>query len=216
MAIGRRISSRSRTENTTSHPLRSTFVGRENTPENTPVTYFSKRFTRPIAPSIVSNTECKSFKRGISLPSTESSSIVIPLREYVVMIAFSRSASSFGVITPSISLRSQIIFTIAHLRRSPTCVSESLSHRGRSNGLIFSFEFKEILRYVPHTVSTSALYSFSGSSTITSIPIIRDLKISSFIAKDFPQPDFANTHIFAFSDRKRSKIISDLLCVLIP
>lgn len=57
IAIGRRISSRSRTENTTNQPLRSTLVGRENTPANTHDTYFSSRFTRPLAPSIVSKTE---------------------------------------------------------------------------------------------------------------------------------------------------------------
>ncbi len=81
MAIGRRISSRSRTENTTSHHLRSTLVGFENTPENTQNTYFSRRFTRPFAPSIVSRTEWRSLRSGISFHSIESSSIVIHLSE---------------------------------------------------------------------------------------------------------------------------------------
>lgn len=125
-------------------------------------------------------------------------------------------ASSVGVITPSISFKSPSIFTIAHRRRSPGWVSVSLRDRGKSNGLIRSFEFKLILRYVHPTVSTSALYSFSGSRTITSVPIIRERSISSFTANDFPQPDFANTHMFAFSEEKRSKMIRELLWVLIP
>ncbi len=57
IAIGRSISSRSRTEKTTSHPVRLTLVGSENTPAKTPVTYFSRRSTSHRPPSIVSKTE---------------------------------------------------------------------------------------------------------------------------------------------------------------
>lgn len=216
MAIGRSISSRSRTENTTSPHLRFTFVGSENTPANTQNTYFSRRSVSHLAPSIVSRTEWRSFMSGISFHSALSSSIVIPLSEYVVMRAFSSIASSVGVISQSMRRTSPIMFTIAVLRRSPGCDSVSLSQRGRSNGLIFSLEFRLILRYVQPTVSTSARYSFSGSRTITSVHIMRERSISSFTANDFPQPDFAKTHIFAFSDENLSKIIRELLCVLIP
>jgi len=153
---------------------------------------------------------------GISFPSIESSSIVIPFSEYVVRSHFSRIASSLGVSFPSIRCIRLIIFTTAPRRRSHGCASVSFRERGRSNGLIRSFEFRLIFRYVPQTVSASGLYSFSGSSTMTSVPSIRERSISSFTAKDFHPQDFAKTHMFAFSDEKRSKIIRELLCVLIP
>ncbi|MDR3150985.1 MAG: hypothetical protein LBU14_05420 [Candidatus Peribacteria bacterium] len=47
--------------------------------------------------------------------------------------------------------------------------------------------------------------------TIKSIPNIIALKISNLTAKDFHQPDFAKTVIFAFSVLNLSKIISELL-----
>ncbi|HBY75022.1 TPA: hypothetical protein DEG21_04055 [Patescibacteria group bacterium] len=60
-------------------------------------------------------------------------------------------------------------------------------------------------------MSTNVLYSFSGSITITSVPSIRLLRISSLIAKDFQPQDFAKTVIFAFSVLNLSNIISELL-----
>jgi len=60
------------------------------------------------------------------------------------------------------------------------------------------------------------LYSFSGSSTITSVPVIKDLRISNFTAYDFPDPDFANMTSLAFSRENRSKRMSELLCRFIP
>lgn len=57
MAMGRRISSRSRTENTTNPHSIFTLVRSENTQAKTPLTYLSSLSTRPLAPSIVSRTE---------------------------------------------------------------------------------------------------------------------------------------------------------------
>jgi hypothetical protein len=46
---------------------------------------------------------------------------------------------------------------------------------------------------------------------MTSVHIISDLSISNFTANDFPEPDLANTHIFAFSDLNLSNKIRELL-----
>jgi hypothetical protein len=105
---------------------------------------------------------------------------------------------------------------IAHLKRSHGFISVSFNAFGKSKGFILSEEFKFIFKYVHHTVSTSVLYSFSGSITITSVHIIKLLRISNFTAKDFHHHDFAKTTILAFSTLNLSKIIKELLCVFIP
>gem|GEM_PF-1587099 len=115
------------------------------------------------------------------------------------MIAFSIIEASFQFRFPSIKFISPSKFTIASLSKSPGLISLSFTQRGRSKGLILSLEFNDTSRYEPQTVSTRALYSFSGSITITSVPIIRLLRISSLTANDFQPQDLANTHIFAFS-----------------
>jgi hypothetical protein len=90
-------------------------------------------------------------------------------------------------------------------------MSLSFTQSGKSKGLILSLELSETSRYEPQTVSTRVLYSFSGSITITSVPIIRLLRISNFTANDFHPQDFANTHIFAFSLLNLSYKIKELL-----
>src|SRR3989344_6018685 len=75
---------------------------------------------------------------------------------------------------------------------------------------------KEMLKKLPPAASANVLYSFSGSSTITSTPHIKYRKISSFTAYDFPEPEVANMVELAFSKLKRSNKIRELLWRLMP
>ena len=59
---------------------------------------------------------------------------------------------------------------------------------GKSKGLILSVEAREILKKEPPTASDRNLYSFSGSITMTSTPVIRERKISIFTKKLLPEP----------------------------
>src|SRR3972149_1695938 len=86
----------------------------------------------------------------------------------------------------------------------------------RSNGLMRLVELKEKLIYSPPTASLKALYSFSGSIMITSVPNMRERRASSLTKYDFPAPAFAKTTEFAFSMEKRSKITRLPLCSLRP
>ncbi len=62
---------------------------------------------------------------------------------------------------------------------------------GRSNGLIWCSELSDILKYLPPVASAIYSYSRSGSMTITSVSNIKDLRISSFVAYDLPEPAVA-------------------------
>gem|GEM_PF-2396957 len=146
IATGLSDSSRSRTENTTSHSCKLILVFSENIHAKIQYTYFSNLSTTHFAQSMVSRTEYKSFITGISLSVTSSSSNVIHLSEYVTMIAFSSIDDSDGVNLPNIRFIRPIKSTIAHLNKSPDFASVSLSASGKSNGLILSDELRLMLR----------------------------------------------------------------------
>jgi len=73
-----------------------------------------------------------------------SVSKVIPFNAYVSMRALSRRAHSSAVIFQSIKESSHERSIIADLSKSHGCSGLSLIHSGKSNGFIFSIEFKEI------------------------------------------------------------------------
>src|SRR3989344_715843 len=87
---------------------------------------------------------------------------------------------------------------------------------GRSNGFKWLGEVSEIFKKAPPTESAKASYSFSGSIIITSTPCIKYLKISNFIAYDFPEPAFAKTTELAFSKLNLSNNTKELLCRFMP
>ena len=64
---------------------------------------------------------------------------------------------------------------------------------GKSNGLMRFSEESDMLKKRPPTAFARYSYSLSGSITITSVSNISERRISSFVAYDFPDPDFANT-----------------------
>jgi hypothetical protein len=94
--------------------------------------------------------------------------------------ALSKIHSSSAVIFQTIREIIQETLIIADLKISQTDHSESFIQAGKSNGLIFSFEFNQSEIYVHQTVSHKSLYSFSGSITITSDQNIINLNISNF------------------------------------
>ena len=91
----------------------------------------------------------------------------------------------------------------------PSWFSPSSLIWAKSKGFIFAGALKEKEMYSPPTAVVRGLYSLSGSMTITSVPVIRDLNASSFTKYDFPAPEVAKMVMFAFSRLKRSKIIND-------
>jgi hypothetical protein len=136
MAIGLKMSSKSLTENTCNHSLKSIFVLCENIQLKIQVVNFSKRLTILTAQSIVSSTSCKSFIIGISFPVMLSSSRVIHFKLYVVISAFSIIEDSSAVIFQSIKFISQSKSITAVLRKSHGFSSWSFKAKGKSNGLI--------------------------------------------------------------------------------
>ncbi len=109
---------------------------------------------------------------------------------YVSVIALSINASSSGV-SPPIMIRNNPTRLIIFERKTSAPDSSSRA-TGRSNGLIWCSELREILKYFPPVASARNSYSFSGSITITSVSNISVRRISSFTAYDLPEPDFAN------------------------
>ena len=62
---------------------------------------------------------------------------------------------------------------------------------GKSNGLMWLVELREMSKDLPPVASAKNWYSFSGSITITSVSNIKLLSISNFVVYDLPEPDFA-------------------------
>ena len=133
---------------------------------------------------------------------------------YVSDNAWSIIASSSGVNPPSIILINPTKLIILERKTSST-LSSSLGS-GKSNGLMWLSELKDILKNDPSTDSESVLNSFSGSIIIHSVPIIKERRISNLTAYDLPDPDLAKITILAFSILKRSNKTSELLCLFIP
>ena len=96
-------------------------------------------------------------------------------------------------------------------RRSPGCASLSFIPRGRSNGLILSFEFKVDIEIGSTQWYRRGLYIHFLDQGRPSVPIAGERRISSFIANDFSSSWFRKTIIFAFLFRNRSDIIRELL-----
>ncbi len=95
------------------------------------------------------------------------------------MSARSKIESSAADTSPSMTRNNPLIVITAE-RIISAGLSAPPTGFGKSNGLIFTSEFKEILINDPPTASDKCLYSFSGSITITSVPIISERKISNF------------------------------------
>src|SRR3989344_3592453 len=87
-------------------------------------------------------------------------------------MALSRIESSSGVSPPSIILKRPTRFIMFDLKTSAGD-SSSLAG-GRSKGFIWCFDVREMLKYLPPTVSARYSYSRSGSITITSVPNIKE------------------------------------------
>ena len=68
------------------------------------------------------------------------------------------------------------------LERKMSAGDSSSRGGGKSKGLIWCSDVREILKYRPSTASAKNSYSRSGSITITSTPNIKLLNISSLVA----------------------------------
>ena len=189
IATGLSSSSMSRIENTTNFLLISTFDGRLMNPAQVPFVYFVSLCTSDSPPSIPASTSSKSDIRGGSTAAKFDSG-VMSLRAYVSVIARSTIASSSGVRPPSIIRKSPT--RLIMFDRSTSALASSSRGVGRSNGLMWCSELREILKNRPPVASARYSYSRSGSSTITSVSNIIDRRISSFVVYDFPEPDLAN------------------------
>src|SRR3989338_192585 len=188
MATGFNSSSMSRTEKTTNFLFISTFDGLFRNVAQEPLVYFAKRTTIESLPSMPESTISKSERSGGSI-FEKSDAGVISLMAYVSEIALSTIESSSGVNPPSISRKSPTKFIIFD-RKTSSAVSSSRGI-GKSNGLMWWSEERDILKYLPPTASERNSYSLSGSITITSMSNIRDLRISSLVAYDLPDPALA-------------------------
>src|SRR3989338_7265394 len=189
IATGFSSSSISRTENTMNFLLISTLDGRFKNVAQEPLVYFANLCTTESLPSIPESTISKSEMSGGSI-FEKSDSGVISFMAYVSEIARSTIESSSGVRPPNINLNNPTRLMIFE-RKTSSAVSSSRGI-GKSKGLMWWSDEREILKYLPPTASARNSYSFSGSITITSTSNIKDLSISNFVAYDFPEPDLAN------------------------
>src|SRR3989344_5550923 len=189
MATGLSSSSISRIENTTNFLLISTLLGLFKNVDHEPLVYFASLETMDSLPSIPAITISKSESSGGSI-CEKSDSGVMSFMAYVSEMARSTIESSSGVSPPSISRNNPTKLMIFE-RRTSSAVSSSRGI-GRSNGFMWWSDASEISKYLPPTASAKNSYSLSGSMTIISTSNMSERKISSLIAYDFPDPDFAN------------------------